>query len=489
MTLSRALGNAYSGLTNSAYRADVAANNIANATTPGYVRRSVLSSANVVAGIGNGVRTDGVERHQDIGITRLRRESESSAGRADILSNAYGLIDLELGVPGESDSLFSGFTAVETSLRELATTPESPALQNGVLVASTELVFQFNNLSSFANTMRSNADKQIGASVQTVNDALHRLKGINTDILGRAAGSVETVGLEDERQRLMDTIAEIIPIKDIPRDGGQVDILTENGVVLLAGNVNELEFRTTSVVTADHVYSDDNTGLSGLYVGEQNLTPAAGGNFSLTSGKLSGYFAVRDTIATEFQAEIDSLAGDLISRFSDDSLDPTKPAGAPGIFTDSGGAFDPANTGGLAGRLRLNAAIDPSQGGSVTRFRDGLGATTAGPTGQADVLNNLVEAMTQVSTAPSGSKLTGSHSSADLVAEISSMFGENRIRHESLSVAANTRASVIGDAEIQASAVDTDYELQQMLLIEQAYAANARVVQTVGDMLDRLLQL
>jgi len=31
--------------------------------------------------------------------------------------------------------------------------------------------------------------------------------------------------------------------------------------------------------------------------------------------------------------------------------------------------------------------------------------------------------------------------------------------------------------------------LQNMLIIEQAYAANARVVQTVGDMLDRLLQL
>jgi len=224
MTLSRALGNAYSGLSNSAFRADITASNIANATTPGYVRRSTVSAENVVGGFGNGVRTVGVDRHQDVGLTRLRRETDGSAGRADILSNAYGLIDRELGVPGESDSLFSGFTAVETSLRELATTPEY---------------------------------KQIGASVQTVNDALHRLKGINTDILGRAAGSVETVGLEDERQRLMDTIAEIIPIKDIPRDGGQVDILTENGVVLLAGNVNELEFRTTSNKTcrrAGHIY-------------------------------------------------------------------------------------------------------------------------------------------------------------------------------------------------------------------------------------------
>ena len=489
MTLSRAIGNAYSGLSNSAYRADVTASNIANASTPGYVRRSAISVESVVGGYGNGVRTAGVERHQDVGVSRLRREADGSAARADVLAGAYSLIDRELGVPGESNSLFSGFSALETSLRELASTPESPALQNSVLVASTELAFQFNSLSSFANTMRSNADKQIGASVQTVNDALHRLKDINGDIAGRQAASSDTVALEDERQRLLDTIGEIIPIKDHPREGGQVDVVTQNGVVLLAGSVNELEFRPSAVVTADNVYRADNTGLSGVYVGEQNLTPAANGNFSLSSGKLSGYFSIRDNVGTEFQAEIDALAGDLISRFSDDSIDSTKPAGAPGIFTDAGGPLNPANTAGLAGRLSLNAAIDPSQGGTVTRFRDGLAAATEGPKGQSDILLNMVEAMTSVNAAPAGSKLGGVLSSSDLVAQVSSMFGEGRIRHESLALAANTRASVLKDAEIQASGVDTDYELQNMLVIEQAYAANARVVQTVGDMLDRLLQL
>ncbi len=489
MTLSRALGNAYSGLSNSAYRADITASNIANASTPGYVRRSAISAEGVVAGYGNGVRTIGVERHQDVGVSRLRRDADGSAARADVLANAYALIDRELGVPGESSSLFTGYTALESSLRELAATPESPALQNSVLVASTELTFQFNNLSSFAGTMRSNADQQIGASVQTVNDALYRLQDINGDIAGRAEGSAEVGTLEDERQRLLDTIGEIIPIKDLPRGSGQVDVITETGVTLLAGNVRELEFQPSSVVTADSVYRSDGTGLSGLFVGDQNLTPAENGNFGLSSGKLSGYFSIRDTVGTEFQAEIDALAGDLISRFSDDGLDPTKAAGGPGIFTDAGGPFDPANTAGLAGRLQLNAAIDPSQGGSATRFRDGLGAVTTGLTGESEILTNLVDAMTAANGAPSGSKLTGTHSSSDLVAQVSSMFGENRIRHESLAVAADTRASVLSDAEIQASGVDTDYELQNMLIIEQAYAANARVIQTVSDMLDRLLQL
>ena len=489
MTLSRALSNAYSGLSNSAFRADVTANNIANASTPGYVRRTVISSERVTGGVGNGVRTVGVDRHQDIGVSRLRRDADASAGRADILANSYVNFEREIGTPGDGTGLFSSYTAMETSLRDLAATPESPALQNAVLVASTELGFQFNKLTSSLNAMRLNADQNIASNVQTVNDALYRLQDINGDISGRETASVDSVALEDERQRLIDTISEIIPIKDIPRDGGQVDIVTDNGVFLLAGNVKELEFRPSSAITPQSAYAPDNSGLSGLYVGDQNLTPGQGGNFSLTSGTLSGYFGVRDSVAPGLQAEIDGLAGDLITRFSDDGIDTTKAAGAPGIFTDEGGAFDPANSVGVAGRFQLNASIDPVQGGSVTRFRDGLGATAEGPSGQSEIISNMLAAMTNSGGVPTGSSLSGQFNASELAAEVSSFVGQGRIRHESLAVGATTRANLLGDAELQTQGVDTDFELQNLLLIEQSYAANARVIQTVGDMIDRLLQL
>jgi len=248
MSLTRALTNAYSGLSNSAFRADVTANNIANASTPGYVRRSVISAENTTGGAGNGVRTVGVERSQDIGVSRLRRDADASVGRADILANSYINFEREIGVPGESNSLFSGYSALETSLRDLASTPESPALQNSVLVASTELSFQFNKLSSSINVMRANADLNINGAVQTVNDSLYRLQEINGDIAGREPHSASAVALEDERQKLIDNISEIIPVKDIAREGGRVDIVTESGVFLLAGGVKELEFTPAPIL-------------------------------------------------------------------------------------------------------------------------------------------------------------------------------------------------------------------------------------------------
>jgi len=489
MTLSRALSSAYSGLAISGFRADITAGNIANASTPGYVRREVISSENIVGDVGNGVRVAGVERHQDLPLTRLRRESDAAFGRANIIANTYNELNRELGAPGEDYGLFASYESLEGSLRELASTPESPALQNAVLASSTELVNQFNALSSMAATIRNDADANIVRSVETVNEALARLHVLNGDIgaLNQHAG--DAAALEDERQRLIDTIAEIIPVRDIRREGGQIDIVTDNGVFLLAGTVHELSFEASGVIPPGASYADGIGGLSGLFVGDQELTPGTGGNFSLGSGIMAGHFAVRDTVAPTFSAQLDSLAADLITRFSDDALDPTKAPGAPGLFTDAGNNVDPLNIPGIAGRMQLNAAIDPVQGGLVTRLRDGLGATVTGPTGNAVLINGFLDALNASNTAPAESGLTGNFSSVELIAGFSSIVGENRIRHDALSASALTRSNLLYDAEIQKSGVDTDREMQSLLLIEQSYAANARVIQTIGDMIDRLMQI
>ena len=37
--------------------------------------------------------------------------------------------------------------------------------------------------------------------------------------------------------------------------------------------------------------------------------------------------------------------------------------------------------------------------------------------------------------------------------------------------------------------VDSDAELQKLMLIEQSYAANARVIETVGKLIDTLMRI
>ena len=489
MSLTRALSNAHSGLSASSFRANIAAGNIANASTPGYVKRNVITQENRIGQQGNGVRVAGVERQQDLGVTRLRRQADSAYGRADIQANAYNQLNRELGAPGDNYGLFASFESLESGIRDLASTPESPALQNAVLAASTDLVNQFNDLAISVSDLRNLADANINRAVETVNSGLNRLQQLNGDIGGLNEQAGDSAALEDERQRVIDIISEIIPVKDIRREGGQVDIITDSGVLLLAGNVNELSYRQSGVITPGASYADGVGGLSGLFVGEQELTPGTGGNFAVSSGTLAGHFSIRDNIAPTFETQLDSLAADLVLRFSNDALDSTKAAGAPGIFTDAGNNVDPANIPGIAGRLSLNAAIDPAQGGRITRFRDGLGATTLGPSGNADLVNSYLEALQASESAPSGSGLTGNLSSAELAAGVSSIIGEHRIRHDAISASSASRSNLLYDAEIQASGVDTDQELQSLLIIEQSYAANARVIQTIDEMIQRLLQI
>ncbi len=489
MSLTRALTSAQSGLAATSLRADIAAGNIANANTAGYVRRELIISENVAGNRGNGVRITGVERHQDIGMSRLRRESDASFGRADIVAAAYTNINSQLGEPGDAFSLFTAMESLESSLRELATTPESSALQNSVVGAGRDLVNKFNTLSQFTSNIRNAADHNINLDVKKVNETLHDIHSLNTTIAGLDGQSLDVVALEDERQRLIDSISEIIPVNDISRDDGRIDLITDGGVFLLAGKVNELSFQPAGKIPPGAVFNDGISNLSGLFVDGQNLSPGTGGNFAINSGTIAGYFAVRDNVAPTFNNQLDSFAADLITRFSNDALDPTKAAGAPGIFTDAGGPADTSNLAGIAGRLRLNTAIDPYQGGDIGRIRDGIGAAAPGPSGNADLINSYLDALGTSSPVPASSGLSGNATSIELIAGFTSIVGESRIRNDAILASAATRNNLLTDAEIQKSGVDIDFEMQSLLLIEQSYAANARVIQTIDEMIDRLLQL
>jgi flagellar hook-associated protein 1 FlgK len=46
-----------------------------------------------------------------------------------------------------------------------------------------------------------------------------------------------------------------------------------------------------------------------------------------------------------------------------------------------------------------------------------------------------------------------------------------------------TRAAELADG------VDTDQEMQRLILVEQAYAANARIMQVVDDLMQTLLRI
>ena len=485
MSITSALSIANTGLAAASRRANVVSNNIANALTPGYSKRSVSLSENVLAGKGAGVSVSAVTRATDDGLTGLRRNAESSFGRENIIASAHASFNSAIGQPGDQFSLFSQFQKLESSLRSLSQTPESQAMHAAVLDNAKALTNTFHRLSGTVQATRQNADAQIGQQVNFVNDALVQVEHLNKQISVANGGGRDAAGLEDQRKILIDQISQIIPVTEVNRGRGNIDLITTEGVFLLAGKARTVEFTPTNTITPDLTYGGG--ALSGLSVEGANITPGGSSGLAIAQGTLSGLFEVRDNLAPKFQAQLDGLSQDLVERF--EGIDPTIAPGAPGLFTDDGAALDPSNTSGLAGRIAINDAIDPAKGGAAWRLRDGLGATSEGPSGNAVIVTAMLDAFTASKTIPAGTGISGDSSAAKAVAGVTSLIGVARISSESKLAHATAQTQSLIEAEQAATAVDTDQELQQLLVIEQAFSANARVIQSADQMLQALLEL
>ncbi len=119
-------------------------------------------------------------------------------------------------------------------------------------------------------------------------------------------------------------------------------------------------------------------------------------------------------------------------------------------------------------------------------MRDGIGAAAEGPPGRAGVLASMAEALATRREPLSGGFASGERSAAKLVSDMVSRTSQARIRSEAeQSFAASTRDTLRADE--LALGVDSDRELQDLLLIERAYAANAKVISAVDDLLNVIL--
>jgi flagellar hook-associated protein 1 FlgK len=283
----------------------------------------------------------------------------------------------------------------------------------------------------------------------------------------------------DQRQQLIDKIAEIVPLRQIDRDTGQIALISTGGAALLDGRPALFGFTPVGKVTPDMTLSSG--ALSGLTMNGKPVTFGDGSD-KLDGGAMAANFRLRDIEAPVQQVRLDALARDLIARFANPSVDTTLTSGAPGLFTDAGAAFNAATETGLAGRLAVNTAADPANGGALWRLRDGLGATTEGPPGESALLTALRGQLTAFLAPVSGGFAPGARSLSGLASDVLSYVSRARTGAEAEQSYTAARYNSLRADEL-AAGVDTDQQLQSLLLIERAYGANAQVIKTVDSMI------
>ncbi|MCB1361211.1 MAG: flagellar hook-associated protein FlgK [Rhodobacter sp.] len=473
MSIASAFNNATSGLAASARAVQVVSSNIANALTEGYAaRRLDLGSAT----LGGGVRVLGTTRLTDPVLQGLTRDAAASASAGAARNIFWQRVEGALGLPGQG--LSQALSAFDSALISASDRPDLESRLATVADRATALAAQLGGAQETVQTLRLQADAAIAQDVETLNAGLGRIDDLNERIVRMQASGQSSLGLEDERAALISSLSDIVPMRELARSDGRITLFTTGGTLLLDIAPAEIGFNRTPAMDASLT---NGAGLSGLTIGGRAIDTGAAG--PVAGGRLAANFQIRDHDGVQVQAQIDGFARDLIARFSDPATDPSLSAGVPGLFTDAGGS--PTAAPGLAGRIAVNAAILPDQGGALWRLRDGIGATTPGPVGDPSQLGRLSAALDRpVAAGPGAPALSAGQSLGELLTTVS------RARQGAEETATSTQAR---HAELTqqslAQGVDTDAEMQRLLLVEQAYSANARVIETADALLKRLMEI
>ncbi|SDW15939.1 flagellar hook-associated protein FlgK [Roseicitreum antarcticum] len=477
MTLSYALNAAVSGLSAVSRGIQAVSTNVANAATDDYgVRSLVLASRPNTSG----VRIASVDRALDQGLLELRRQAHAGAAGTGMLQEFWQALDRQIGTPDHAGSLTQRISGLAFALQDAAANSESGAKLANVRRAADAIVQKIQDTESYIQKQRMAADQAIGQNVESLNAGLQKVEALNKSIRRAVAEGRDALGLMDMRQAVVSSLSEIVPITEIKREGGRIELMTTGGLVLLDHKPAVFGFAPARAL--DSTMTAAGGELSGLTVNGHEISLTS---TRIAGGTLAAAIDMRDTLAPDAQMRLDTLAQDLVNRFADPLIDPTLPTNQPGLFTIDGAVATPVELAGSAGRLKLNPLIAAANGEADWRLRSGMGATTPAPTGETTLLLRLGDALETRKPLTPGSP---AHSVLGHTTAFASHIGSASYSAEiSHSYAAGRDSELL--ELIKRGGVDTDAEMQKLLRLEQAYAANARVIQAVDEMMRTILEI
>jgi flagellar hook-associated protein 1 FlgK len=469
MSISSAFNSASSGLRVTEARADLVASNIANASTAGYTLRE---GTQVSSGGSGGQTVDlRMARQVDERLAAMSRGASAELGQANVTGEVLRGYLSTLGDIGDEISPAARMADFQAGLDLLANNPSSASVQADVLARADTLVRSLKTASNALEGSRTQAAASFQSAATEVNTALTNIANLNAQLRGQSIGSSSFSGLMDEMNMRLDALGSQMDFQPRWESNGTLTLFTAGGTELVSGT------------DAARLTVDPQSGA--LFADGTDITPNQLGNRGITSGRLTGLSQMLSTVIPQMKLQQDELARGLVESFQD--ADSSLATGQPGLFTDGGAAFDPAQSDGLAGRLSINANVRPETGGALWRLRDGMYATAPADAGATAQINAFIGAF---DTARPIATEAGLGSSARLGDLASSMVGAQhniRVSADSKAGTASIRLATFEDGRSMVEGVNIDTELQKLLEIEQSYGANSQVLSSLSDMIDTLL--
>ena len=422
---------------------DVTAQNIANASTEGYVRRSAklaeVFAPSVFGQNGDaslsGVRLERVVRNVDLFRLAEARCTTSDAARAG--AELDGLQNIEAAI--ENARVYDGMLDFEGSLEALTADPTNPSLRAAVLESAQTMARSFNVAANSLDAVGASLNFAAAAGIEEVNTYATELARINLRLARAQNGSTDQSSLLDQRDLMLQKLSGLADIHVTVAADFTVDVELGTGgaLPLVKGGVTAPLASTTAP-----------DGTLSFSVG--------GAPVSLLGGDLAGH---QQGLAhlRDYRADLDDVVNNLISVVN-------------GVQT-SGAALD-----GSAGRPLLTGTGAADVAVALTNPGDLATAPAGSPPGSraASNLSAFREALSNGQVAAGMSAVIFSVSSK--VSGLSTTRAALDAIASAASISLQTQAGV-----------DLDHEAVNLIRFQQAFQASGRVMQVSTDLFDTLL--
>lgn len=436
---------------------EVISHNVANVNTPGYSRQEALlvtgepwsepglNRNNMPGQMGTGVQVKQIRRQSSSFFDQRIRSESQTLGRWQIEQDALQQISTMFTEPSET-GLAAALDRFWASWQDLSNNPESMAARETLVQNTKNMTAIFNAFDSQLTGQQRDTDRRLDDYVQEVNNLAGELARLNVLIVRVQAVGDQPNDLLDQRDLVLDRLAEIVDIQyGIAGDGATT--VAVGGHTLVMGDA------------AVAIQATPDPGNGNL----RKLTWADdGSDVSVSDGEVYGVINIRDTTITDLQGQLDTLAQSLITAVN-------------GLH-QTGYALDGTTTGldflqGTGTRDIAVAFDDPALVGAATN-----------PSSPGDGSRALAIANLQGQTIVNG-QATADDSFRSLITSLGldAQHAETMVQNRALLVdhLKTNKESFAG--------VSLDEEAVNLIRYQRGFQAAARAMNVVDEMLNQIV--
>jgi flagellar hook-associated protein 1 FlgK len=437
---------------------EITEHNVANANTAGFHRQEAIFKASVpekamgmmqaggVGDVGTGVLITQIRRYSlDFYDTRYRNENALTSqndSAAEILKN------LEISLSDTAgDSIGNRMDTFFASWQKVSNDPDLTTLRDVLVADAKSLAGAFNARSQSLLDLQGDKNLEIVQNVDDVNTMATQISKLNEEIGRSLATGNQPNDLLDERDRLVTSMAAITGVQAYTAGNGVMTV-SINGHAIVVGN------KTFALTTQT---------VGGL----TQIGWADGAPFSATTGKIAGILDIRDRVIPDQLAQINATAAALISRVN------TVHAAGYGMDNSHGLAMFTFLPGSEALSMKVNTALDdPLKVAAATAQNapgDGNNALAIAKIYDERIMNGNTITLRQYN----GERVT--KVALETKAAITGATNHKNI------------ADALKDQLQEVGGVSLDEEAANMVKYQRSYQAAVRLMTTVDQMLEQMI--